>query len=80
MLTKQDLGSLIVNCLKQNNGKATIIEVSKYIWENYEDKLRSSGNLFYTWQYDYRWQATELRKQGILKDSTISPSGVWELA
>lgn len=53
------------------------LDVSKYIWANYEDQLRQSGDLFYTWQYDYRWQATELRKKGILKDS--DKRGYWEL-
>ncbi|WP_127589976.1 hypothetical protein [Paenibacillus lautus] len=77
MLSKGDLGRLIVECIKQKNGRATVLDVSKYIWANYEDQLRQSGDLFYTWQYDYRWQATELRKKGILKHS--DKRGYWEL-
>lgn len=77
MLSKSDLGRLIIECLKQKGGKASLIDVSKYIWANYEKQLRESGDLFYTWQYDYWWQATELRKKGILKES--SKSRYWEL-
>lgn len=77
MLSKKDLGRFIVECLEQKNGRASLIEVSKYIWANYEQELRESGELFYTWQYDYRWQATELRKKGVLKES--SKSRYWEL-
>jgi hypothetical protein len=79
MLCKNDLGQLIVKCLKENNGKATIVEVSRYIWKNHEEELRGSGDLFYTWQYDFRWQATDLRKQGVLK-KTESRSRYWEMA
>ncbi|MEK3751362.1 hypothetical protein NYE25_24540 [Paenibacillus sp. FSL E2-8871] len=78
MLTKYDLSNFIIECIKQNNGRASVLEVSKYIWTNYEKELRQSGDLFYTWQYVYRWQATELRKKGILKKH--QNSGYWELS
>jgi hypothetical protein len=45
-------------------GEATVVEVAKHIWENHEQDLRSSGDLFYTWQYAMRWAAQELRDQG----------------
>lgn len=77
MLSKQDLSDIIIECIKLNNGRASVLEVSKYIWTNYEKELRSSGDIFYTWQYDYRWQATELRKKGILKKH--DNSRYWEL-
>ena len=44
-------------------GEATVVEVAKHIWENHEQDLRSSGDLFYTWQYAMRWAAQELRDQ-----------------
>jgi len=31
---------------------------------------------YWTWPYDARWAATELRKEGKLKKN--SPNGVWE--
>ena len=77
MITKQKLSEIIIECLKKNNGKATILEVSKYIWDNYEKDLRESGRIFYTWQYDMRWEATKLRKKKILKNNEKDKS--WEL-
>jgi len=77
VITKQKLSEIIIECLKKNNGKATILEVSKYIWDNYEKDLRESGRIFYTWQYDMRWEATKLRKKKILKNNEKDKS--WEL-
>lgn len=80
MLNKNDLSRLILEALKSNGGSASIVEVCKFVWKNYESNLRISGNLFFTWQYDIRWSATELRKEGKIKASEFSPSGIWELS
>ena len=55
-------------------------DVSKYIWEHYEDELRQSGDLFYTWQYDVRWAAQKLRNRGLLKAVNGRRDLPWELA
>ena len=79
MADKYDLRDWLIETLQANGKSATIVDVCKYIWEKYENELRASGNLFYTWQYDVRWAATELRKTGRMKPAYISPQGVWEL-
>ncbi|MFX0198017.1 MAG: hypothetical protein ACFFCW_18005 [Candidatus Hodarchaeota archaeon] len=79
MAKREDLSDWLLNALKANGGSATIVEVCKYVWENYEDELRKSGDLFYTWQYDIRWAATQLRKQDIMRSADASPKGIWEL-
>ena len=68
----------VVDALKYYKGKATIIAVAKHIWENHSKEIETS-DFFYTWQYDFRWAATSLRKSGIIKSANISPKGVWEL-
>lgn len=78
MAKKEDLGQWILDALKANDGKASILDVCKYVWINHETELRSS-NLFYTWQYDIRWQATNLRKAGLVKQAEDSPKGIWEI-
>lgn len=77
MMTRNKLSEIIVDCLKRNNGKATLLEVSKYIWNNYENELRESGRMFYTWQYDLRWEATKLRKRKVIRNS--EDNAFWEL-
>ncbi|MGE4500361.1 hypothetical protein [Hydrogenovibrio thermophilus] len=70
----------IIEGLKANNGKGWPKEISKYIWENYEAQLKSSGDLLYTWQYDVRWAAQKLRYEGILKPVNGRRDLPWELA
>lgn len=78
-MDKYDLPTILYSSLKEMGGQAKIVDVSKFIWEKYEKELHDSGDIFYTWQYDVRWAATELRKTGKMKSDKISPKGLWEL-
>jgi hypothetical protein len=79
MTTKHDLGDWIVAALRAKGGSAGLVDICRYVWEHHEDELQRSGDLFFTWQYDIRWAATNLRHGGILKAANLSPAGVWEL-
>lgn len=79
MATKVELTSWTVAALRALGGSAHLIDVAKWVWANHADELRRSGNLFYTWQYDLRWAATELRKDGRMTPADVSPRGVWQL-
>ena len=78
LLTRYDMADILYKSLKALGGSATIVEVCKHVWDNFESQLRNSGDLFYTWQYDIRWAATTLRKAKRMKDANTSPVGVWE--
>ena len=79
MATREDLRLWLIECLKAHGGKATIVEVCKCLWENHREDFVAAGDLFYTWQYDVRWAATQLRQAGKIRDAASSPKGVWEL-
>lgn len=79
MATKDNLQQWILEGLDFMNGKANLLEICKYVWQHHEDDLKESGDLFYTWQYDIRWAATNLREKGKLKPAKESPRGNWEL-
>jgi hypothetical protein len=49
------------------------------VWKEHKDEPESSGDLFFTWQYDIRWIATQLRKKGVMRAVASSESGIWEL-
>jgi hypothetical protein len=79
MATKHDLRDWVHQALSSLSGRGSIPQVAQKIWEAHEKELRSSGDLFYTWQYDMRWAANRLRHSGVMKSASVSPSGVWEL-
>lgn len=68
MLTRQELGEFVIEAVRAKNGQATNVEIASFIWLKYETKLRNSGDLFYTWQYDVRRAIAKLRKSGVLKN------------
>lgn len=80
MFTREDLKPLIIKALTSFGGKGRVLQVCKYIWDNHEAEIKSSGDLLYKWQYDVRWAAQELRDAGVLKPMHGSRSKPWELA
>jgi len=79
MADKRDLQRWVLEALRRLGGRGTVLDVGKDIWVRHEADLRASGDLLYTWQYDYRWAATALRNSGKVKAAAASPTGVWEL-
>ena len=79
MATKSDLQDWVESAIRDNGGHAKLVEVAKHIWKHHESELMASGDLFYTWQYDIRWAANQLRLNGILAPADSSPEGIWIL-
>lgn len=78
-MERNDLPSILYSSIKALGGQADIVGVCKYVWEHHHTELEHSGDLFYTWQYDIRWAATELRKRGQMKNANMSSRGIWEI-
>jgi len=78
-MDRDDLKIFVSDAIRTHGGRATIVEVAQNIWELHQVDLEGAGDLFYTWQYDMRWAATQLRKIGKIKSTALSPKGVWEL-
>nr|WP_303831848.1 hypothetical protein [Snodgrassella alvi] len=49
------------------------------IWDKYEQELKASGSMLYTWQYDLRWAAQQLRNEKKLKPVHKRRDLPWEL-
>jgi len=79
MVSRENLQGWVIEALKSNNRRASIIQLCKYVWDNFENELKESGDLFFTWQYDIRWAASQLRRKGVIRSADISPKGIWEL-
>ncbi len=80
MATKSDLKAWIVQALSAQGGRASIPAVAKHVWDNHEAELKASGDLFYTWQYDIRWAADQLRGEHKLQPKPRGDKGPWRLA
>jgi len=78
-LDKDDLPEIVLKALRHHGGRAKLVDVARYIWENHESSLRASGDMFFTWQYDMRWAAQRLRNEGALKPGGRG-SRFWEVA
>lgn len=80
MVTRDRMKQWIIECLQGRGGRAWPREVSKYVWDNYEKELKDAGDILYTWQYDIRWAAQQLRNEGVLKPVFNRRDLPWELA
>lgn len=80
MARKVDLLDWVLEALRSLGGQGKIAQICKHIWDNHEGDLRASGDLFYVWQYEMRWAATTLRRDGSLVPATQSPRGIWQLS
>ena len=73
------LRTWIVAALNDLGGSASLVGICREVWKQHKAELEQSGDLFYTWQYDIRWAATQLRTEGVLMSAKASPRGLWEL-
>jgi len=80
MAAKHDLIDWLYEALRALGGAGRIADLCKYVWEHHEQELRASGDLFYTWQYDIRWAAYQLRQSGKMKPDKLSQKGIWALS
>lgn len=87
-MERKDMPDILYDIIKQMGGKAKMMDIFKIFWQEYEDELKKSGDLFYTWNYDIRWAATKLRKENRMKQAKeqentygqdISSKGIWEI-
>lgn len=78
-MNRDDLKPLIIEALSKRGGKAHHLQIAKYVWDHYEAEIRASGEMLYQWQYELRWAANSLRRQGNLKEVTKPYDGIWEI-
>lgn len=69
MAVRDVLQEWLVEALRSLGGSASVIDVSREVWRRHQQDIENTGDLLYTWQYDLRWAATRLRKEGRLADN-----------
>ena len=88
-MVRNDLPDLLYKTIQSLGGKASMMDIFREFWKLYASKLDPAEDMFYTWNYDIRWAATELRKNGRMKPAHSkenpeelvdeSPKGIWEI-
>lgn len=78
-MLRSDFEVWVADALNHHGGSATLKQVAIHIWNEHSTELKDPL-YFYSWQYDYRWAATSLRKKGIMKSIQDSRRGIWELS
>ncbi len=79
-ITRDTIKTWTEHALKNLGGTSHYKSVAKELWKLYGIKLKGDER-FYTWQYDMRWAAQELRDEGKLNNSHTAdiPKGYWSL-
>ncbi|RMC31550.1 hypothetical protein [Paracoccus alkanivorans] len=77
MNAKDEMQDWIVEALQANGGSGSIVDICKHIWINHETELRASGDYFYKWQYQMRWDGQNLQRAGKLTKQ--GKGGEWAL-
>lgn len=80
MNIRTDMKTWIIEALRRRGGRAKLVDVARGVWEMHEADLRMAGDAFFTWQYDLRWAADRLRRDGVLKAFDASNRSYWEIA
>ncbi|SPU52615.1 Uncharacterised protein [Brevundimonas vesicularis] len=78
MVSRHHLKDWVIEALRNIGKPAKIIDVAKEIWRAHGAELEGTP-LFYTWQYDMRWAALSLSKEGKVALSNTVGKGQWAL-
>lgn len=79
-ITRTSMTTWVEEALHDHGGSSTLLDVCKHVWQHHGSDIQSAGDLFYKWQYEVRWAADILRKEGVLRPANQTPRGVWQLA
>ena len=66
-MNRSDLKSYIIEVLKSKNGTASIIFVTKDIWDNYQSMIQAELKMINTCQYDIIWATQSLKREGLVE-------------
>ncbi len=76
---REKLQLWVREALGELGGEGYILDVVKRVWANHENDIQQAGDAFFSWQYDIRWAANQLRRTGSLGLRTVGSKSVWVL-
>lgn len=79
-VNRATMAGWVEEAIRELGGSGALLDVCKTVWRNHGDEIQAAGDMFYKWQYEVRWSADILRKEGVLKSADQSKRGIWQLA
>jgi len=76
---KHDFKAWVAEALRGANGSATLAQLNKAVWLRHGSSFVVDDELLYSWQYETKRAAEQLRKEGAVLPANESPRGVWTL-
>ena len=79
MTYREKLQLWVREALGELGGQGFIVDVTKRVWAAHENEIKQANDAFFTWQYDLRWAANQLRRAGNLDFHKDGARSVWIL-
>jgi hypothetical protein len=76
---KHDFKAWVADALRELGGSATLSQLNKTVWQRRGSAFVMDDELAYSWQYETKRAAEQLRKEGVVVPANESPRGVWSL-
>lgn len=79
MTYRERLQLWVREALGELGGEGFILDVMKKVWALHESDIKQAGDAFYSWQYDIRWAANQLRRIDKLGLRNEGAKSIWVL-
>jgi hypothetical protein len=79
-ISRATMSEWVAEALHDLGGSADHLEVARRVWEHHGPEIQGAGDYFYVWQYELRWGADLLRREGTMAPPDPNSRGVWSLA
>lgn len=79
-INRETMSEWVVNALHALGGSADHLSVAKQVWKDHGEDIKAAGDYFSIWQYELRWSADKLRREGTMAPTEETARGVWALA
>jgi hypothetical protein len=74
-IDRRRMADWVLQALGELGSTGAAVDVARLVWQSHEDEIRQSKDLLYRWQYELRWAADLLRREGKL----VSSNRRWQL-